>query len=424
METLICNLTGTTRREILNGREHIVAPVTMIVPGVLNGSAGPLLYSAEENSKRVDAWNGLPLTIYHPVDGKSARRKEILNSQGVGVVLNTVIENGILKAEAWFDIERLQSIDSRVLNSLNSGTAIELSTGLKVDLKPAAADSVFNGKSYTHLATNYEPDHLAVLPDQKGACSLQDGCGVLINEEGSVSSSSSSVSPTQSGKGANMDREKVIAGIIKNCECWSEEDKDVLNGFDDAKLKAIATGQAKAIADAQIANQVREGIELEEGILAFNSEDGSFSFKAPEKKQGEETGEIMNGAGTEMAETPKTAEEWLAAAPLEIRQVVNFAQGVELKAKKDLVDQLVANIEDEDRRQTVGNNLMKKTTQELEEMIELIPQKKEEEVTNQQPQPRRFDFSGASTPALVGNNGKEFKGEPMPVQNWDWSSQD
>jgi hypothetical protein len=31
------------------------------------------------------------------------------------------------------------------------------------------------------VARNYRPDHLAVLPDQRGACSLTDGCGVMVN---------------------------------------------------------------------------------------------------------------------------------------------------------------------------------------------------------------------------------------------------
>jgi hypothetical protein len=39
---LTANLVGRSRRETLNGREYIVAPVTLIVPGVLNGSKGAL----------------------------------------------------------------------------------------------------------------------------------------------------------------------------------------------------------------------------------------------------------------------------------------------------------------------------------------------------------------------------------------------
>ena len=40
----------------------------------------------------------------------------------------------------------------------------------------------YMGKSYTYIAKNYRPDHLAVLPDNSGACSISDGCGVLVNQ--------------------------------------------------------------------------------------------------------------------------------------------------------------------------------------------------------------------------------------------------
>ena len=54
------------RREMLNGREHIVAPVRMLVPGVLNGSQGPGYYPPEEVAKNPTDWDHSPITINHP----------------------------------------------------------------------------------------------------------------------------------------------------------------------------------------------------------------------------------------------------------------------------------------------------------------------------------------------------------------------
>jgi hypothetical protein len=40
--SLTANAYGKARREVVNGRDFLVAPLTLIVPGVLHGSQGPL----------------------------------------------------------------------------------------------------------------------------------------------------------------------------------------------------------------------------------------------------------------------------------------------------------------------------------------------------------------------------------------------
>jgi hypothetical protein len=42
----------------------------------------------------------------------------------------------------------------------------------------------WNGETYEAVASNYVPDHLALLPGERGACSWEDGCGVRTNKEG------------------------------------------------------------------------------------------------------------------------------------------------------------------------------------------------------------------------------------------------
>ncbi len=185
METLVANLVGKTRRDTLDGREFIVAPLTLIVPGVLNGSKGPLLYPLEEITKNADAWNGIPLVVDHPVgnDGSpvSARSPSVLNERGIGHVFGVNV-NGKLVAEGWFDVEKTRLVDNRILDSLRGGEPIELSTGLFTDNERAPDGAVFNAIPYSFIARNCRPDHLAILTDSKGACSVADGCGVLVNK--------------------------------------------------------------------------------------------------------------------------------------------------------------------------------------------------------------------------------------------------
>ncbi len=209
METLLATNAGKTRRETVNGREYIVAPLTLIVPGVLNGSKGPLYYPPEHVARNPIAWNGMPIVVYHPDDNGvpvSARSPRVLERAGIGHIYNTTYD-GKLKAEGWFDVEHTRTRDKtlapavQVLPRLEADRPIELSTGLFTQNTPAEAGSHHDGKPYTWIATDYQPDHLAVLPDQVGACSLKDGCGVLVNENADCVTNEEGVCTNCGGKG-------------------------------------------------------------------------------------------------------------------------------------------------------------------------------------------------------------------------------
>ena len=170
----------------MGSQQYIVAPASMLVPGVLNGSKGPLYYPKSEVIKNHIAWNGMPLTLGHPSDnegrGTSARNPSIMAKYSLGFVYNTTVSRGKLDAEAWFDIDKTNAIAPEIITRLESGQPIELSTGLFTDNFPVKNKSDYNGRQYVAVAKNYKPDHLAVLLDTRGACSLSDGCGVLVNQ--------------------------------------------------------------------------------------------------------------------------------------------------------------------------------------------------------------------------------------------------
>lgn len=187
METIVANyLPAKITRQVLNGREYLVAPLSMIVPGVLAGSDGPIYYPEEENVKSAKSWNGMPLVVYHPtLNGKnvSVKAPGILTKSCIGFIKNSRTDKrGRLVGEGWFDVKRMQAVDPRVMSALVANKPIELSTGLFLDKQPAPLNANYKGRLYQHVARNYTPDHLAILPDQVGACSLNDGCGVLVNQ--------------------------------------------------------------------------------------------------------------------------------------------------------------------------------------------------------------------------------------------------
>lgn len=190
MENITTNARLTARKATRNGEAYLVAPVTLIVEGVLNGSKGPLFYPSEEIENTTDAWDSIPITVNHPSENGSpvsASHGDILARTGIGQLLNPQFSNGRLRGEGWFHIEATERTDNRILDSLRVGKPLELSTGLVTDNEPAQPGASHNGTPYKFIARKYRPDHLAILTDSIGACSLNDGCGVLVNTANELS---------------------------------------------------------------------------------------------------------------------------------------------------------------------------------------------------------------------------------------------
>lgn len=184
MECLINRQTNyTVRHEQFNGRRHVVVPVVMMVEGVHSGSGGPTFYTAEELSKFAAAWNGRPVPVDHPVDANgnpvSCNEPHIIERNVLGHVYNTYWDSGKLRAELWLDEAKTQQTAPRIASALRSGSVVEVSTGLFSDNIPTQGE--FNGTYYEQIAQHIRPDHLALLPDTRGACSVEDGCGVRAN---------------------------------------------------------------------------------------------------------------------------------------------------------------------------------------------------------------------------------------------------
>ncbi len=180
----------------LEGRDHYVVPVVMIVEGVHKGSQGPVYYPAAELRRSAQFWDGKPAVIYHPTQyGASyAGSPEVFNRQKVGTVFNTRFDGKRLVAEAWIDVVRVGQVDTRVEQAILRRAVVEVSTGLTIDL--GTEPGVWNGKSYHTTARRMSPDHLAILPDQRGACSVADGAGLCRNEQWAAAPPSATLAAT------------------------------------------------------------------------------------------------------------------------------------------------------------------------------------------------------------------------------------
>jgi hypothetical protein len=430
MEQLVANLTGQTRRETLNGIEYLIAPATMIVPGVLDGSQGPLLYDLDDIKKSAHLWNGIPVVVNHPKNNVSARSPSILEKQGVGQVFNTEV-NGKLTTEVWFDVNKTRKVDSRILTALGSSTPIPLSTGLFTDIESSSGE--LNGQSYKAIARNYQPDHLAILLDDVGACSVKDGCGVLINQGTQITAELvsavtkslkdnllvSSFSKEKLGKENTVNKEKTIDYLITNCDCWTAEDKEVLNTFNNEKLAMLEVGAVEAKefkaqtatikTQEAVINAAKKGFDDQHGNnFTCNVEQGVWEVK---KKEFNPTSNSKNTTPSS-PEKKITEEEYFNSLPPSIKEDVEFARNQKAVMKTELIDQLVTNLSEEVKVKQV-ERLQNRTLVELREDVLLL---------GDQAQSRNDtrNYMGAAVPTSNQEPDKRFRSSilPMPTINW------
>lgn len=470
MRHLKANLSSRVRRDSLHGRPHLVAPVTLIVPGVLNGSKGPLYYPSEEVEASASSWDHMPLVRYHPFDKDgptSARLPSILNKQGIGVLLNTRFQNGKLVGEAWFDIAKTREVDNRLLGRIESGNSVEVSTGLLTDDEPATNGASFNGRSYDFVARNYRPDHLAILPDQVGACSIKDGCGILVNRKGRTLKPLGNIFIQKSKMfslniGANTmakkltvkQRQVVINELIENGCCWEEEDRETLESLTDnslTRLYAAAEDNAKRDAVYELVQNaapedkkdelpafIKEKLDGKEEEEEEEEEVKNEELTEEEKKrlaeeEAEEEEEVANGCkpkndnkmtGNKRPKMKKketvenkeekkimTTKEWLESAPIEVRSVVQNAMAMEAAEKTRLVERITANL-DKDAKAKVINRLKDSTLDTLRDLSLLASPNNREE--NQGP----ADYFGQVGGVINRTSFDKDDFLPLPTMNW------
>lgn len=172
------------REEEFNGRPYWIVPVVMMVEGVHHGSKGPLLYTENELSDSVSGWDGMPITLGHPKDDRGkfvsanipSSLKEI-----VGRVYNASMKGNKLTADAYIDITALKLLSSDAYEYILERKALDVSVG--VFSREVGEQGDWNGEVYRAEATDIMPDHLALLPNEEGACSWDDGCGIRNNSK-------------------------------------------------------------------------------------------------------------------------------------------------------------------------------------------------------------------------------------------------
>ena len=174
---------GKIRKETRNGREVVVVPsATLPDDVVMNG----IMYPAAEIEKSYASLERTPAPLGHPVNESgeflSAFDPEAINTFYIGAWNEKVQRvNGRVFIDKVIDVSFAGACEGgrRVLNAIEEGKPIHTSTGLMAEMEDV--DDPDGALNYKRIARNIVFDHDAILLDQSGAATPEQGVGMLVN---------------------------------------------------------------------------------------------------------------------------------------------------------------------------------------------------------------------------------------------------
>ncbi|KQU96447.1 hypothetical protein [Devosia sp. Root105] len=177
---------AAVRKEKRNGRDVVIVPsATMPDDIIMNGSQGKVLYPADEIAKSFKQLERTPAPLGHPmINGKfvSARDPEGINIGHIGAWNENVRqEGGRVLLDKVIDVEVANRSEGgkAVLAAIDAGGPIHTSTGLLAHL-----EDVTNSTSHQRVARAMVFDHDAILLNEEGAATPEQGVGMLVNAQG------------------------------------------------------------------------------------------------------------------------------------------------------------------------------------------------------------------------------------------------
>lgn len=414
------------RREQLDGKEYIILPMVALVQGTFAcaNCSGANFYATAEWGKNVGAWNGRPVTLGHPQrDGAyvSAASPDVWEKERIGTLFNArVVDGEKLHVEAWIDPDALVRAGADdLIERIEAGDQIEVSTGTWMDEVPRIGSH--NGREYRAVASNFQPDHVAILMNEVGACSWADGCGVRVASASLDEIQSFGAAPAESAQQAPPK-----AGCCDACSRGEQCERDADHHDLRAAIEAAIEDGSAASVLADYAFHIQEDGEMADdpktkGETATQdppSDDAKHEEpKAAASAQHEATaGErrmAMLQAKIEhleqkLAEKPKpaTLDEYIAQAPAEFRPSILSAVKASERRRLELIDRVKAS----PGNMYTDEKLNSMTEDELVPLVALAA---------------RTDFSvrppergsGGRSYGIPGYDERDYA--PMPQSPWD-----
>jgi hypothetical protein len=310
------NMSMLVQKQVIGGKEFLIAPVKMMpVECVMNG----ILYTGESTQKAVQEWNGRAVVVYHPNEPVTANTPQFLAERQIGLLFNSRIVNGFLVADAHIDIEKAKSIPlgQKALSYIDQNKNMDVSTAMR-NIGYLQNGNMF-GRDYKKVSTHALPDHLALLPDQRGACSWETGVGFARNNDNGNSN------PNTEKK--TMERKELVALLISSGIVAANKQEE-FEKLDDAAfqiaLNAASADCKKTIEDGIAAKALLEEESKKAKPVAMNAEDAELLAWAKTEHKAQKDAVI--GGIVANKDCGFTAEE-LGVKPLaELRKIEALAK--------------------------------------------------------------------------------------------------
>ena len=175
-----------------NGSTYTIKDVVGAIDDIVMNSR---LYPADQLKAAAATLEGKPVPAGHPKNSQgraiSALNGEALASAWIGsYVRNARHEAGRTIADVVVNEAqaRAHPDGSKLIERLDAAIAgnnaepIHVSTGLMMD--PIIANGESRGKKYSSIVTNIRYDHLAILLNERGAATPEQGVGMFLNSAG------------------------------------------------------------------------------------------------------------------------------------------------------------------------------------------------------------------------------------------------
>lgn len=367
------NISPLVRRIPKNNINYLVVPMVMMLEQcVMNG----VLYIADAVNASVQEWNGRQVVIYHPKTDNgviSANNPDTFTAQNVGTIFNTKVSGGKLKAEAWLEINKLENIKDgrKLITMLENNENIDVSTGMRIS--GYEENGVFSNNEYTIVANQIIPDHLAILLDEKGACSWDDGAGFARNKEENALKDKEL---NHNKELPTMDRQEKVSALIKS-GAIAENQREAFEKMSDGAFDSFESlaKQNKEQSEKITAKENKEKEDAEKAEQAENAKNKTLGELQSENKslKGDVATLVEFKENTEKKEKQshvdaiiankdnKFTEDQLFAMPVEsLENIASFAKKADYSGNCGIVVENKKVEDDEKYMQNAGNQPEKK----------------------------------------------------------------
>ena len=171
---------ASVREELdVNGRMCIVVPSKTLPDDVVMND---IKYPAAEIAKSFNTLEGTPAPMGHPI--VRGQYVGVGHSEAYPFISGAINRNvkrvdGVVHLEKWIDKEYATRNHPSLIEAINKKQPIHTSTGLILERIPVA-----NNDGYKYEAHNMVFDHDAILLNEVGAATPDQGVGVFVNSAG------------------------------------------------------------------------------------------------------------------------------------------------------------------------------------------------------------------------------------------------